>query len=187
MVDTRLLGRPDIYHGDATKWRDWKLVFTAFCGAVNTRMEELMTEVATDSVRKTNEERSAEDRQISIQLSFMLSLLLRGQALDKIRNSVEPRNGLETWRLLSHEYEPLVRARFGGMLAALLRRTFDGTGPGEFDTFDADVKLYQDQSLQQIQDATKMAVVLNGLRNEKLREHLQLNSDKYDTYKDMRQ
>ena len=36
MVDTRLLGRPDIYQGDATKWRDWKLVFTAFCGAVNT-------------------------------------------------------------------------------------------------------------------------------------------------------
>ena len=34
------------------------------------------------------------------------------------------------------------------VLAALLRRTFDGSGPGEFDTFDADVKLYQDQSLQ---------------------------------------
>ena len=103
MVDTRLLGRPDIYQGDASKWRDWKLVFTAFCGTVNTRMEEPMSEVSTESTRKPNDERSAEDRQISIQLSFMLSLLLRGQALDKIRNSVEPRNGLETWRLLSHE------------------------------------------------------------------------------------
>ena len=48
MGDTRLLGRPDTYHGDSAKWRDWKLGFTAFCGAVNERMEQLMMEVSSE-------------------------------------------------------------------------------------------------------------------------------------------
>ena len=39
---SRTLGKPDQYHGASEKWRDWKLVFLAYAGAVNPRLEELM-------------------------------------------------------------------------------------------------------------------------------------------------
>ena len=42
VVDTRGLGKPDSFDGTASKWRDWKVVLTAYTAAVNTDLVALM-------------------------------------------------------------------------------------------------------------------------------------------------
>eukprot|EP00959_Pyramimonas_sp_CCMP1952_P429835 9002004-Pyramimonas_sp.AAC.1 len=34
-VDTRALGKPDMFMGEEHKWNDWKEIFKAYCGVVN--------------------------------------------------------------------------------------------------------------------------------------------------------
>ena len=38
IVDTRLLGKPRIYDGNKVAWSQWKYVFKAFIGAVNSQL-----------------------------------------------------------------------------------------------------------------------------------------------------
>ena len=186
LVDTRLLGKPEMFTGEATKWRDFKLIFSAYCGAVNPRLEELMhQQVGLETMRSLGD-LAPMDAALSVQLSFMLTLLLRGGALEKVRNATEQRNGLEVWRLLLREYEPQVRARWGGMLANIIATRFAGMDIAEFDAFDAACKRYVDQSSRAIDDQVKISVVLNGVSNEKLLEHLQLNQEKFETYAELK-
>ena len=111
VVDTRTLGRPEQFAGDPAKWRDFKLIFGAYCGAVSPRLAELMESMVGRDAMSPLASYSPEDSVLCVQLSFMLTLLLRGGALEKVRNCPEAKNGLEVWRLLLFEYEPQVRAR----------------------------------------------------------------------------
>ena len=33
-IDTRTLGKPDTFNGEAGKWSDWKTVMTAYCSVL---------------------------------------------------------------------------------------------------------------------------------------------------------
>eukprot|EP00971_Amphidinium_carterae_P112495 2227620-Amphidinium_carterae.1 len=44
-VDTRALGKPEIFEGAEAKWHDFRVVFKAYCSRVNQRLGTLMTNV----------------------------------------------------------------------------------------------------------------------------------------------
>eukprot|EP00971_Amphidinium_carterae_P170813 3385187-Amphidinium_carterae.1 len=44
-VDTRALGKPDVFEGVEAKWHDFRVVFKAYCSCVNQRLGTLMTGV----------------------------------------------------------------------------------------------------------------------------------------------
>ena len=90
-MDTRVLGKPDYFSGKQEAWRDWTLVFTAFCGAVSERLERIMQSSAYAQEPTLLEDLPPEDRRLSVQLSYMLTLLLRGTALNEVRNCTELR------------------------------------------------------------------------------------------------
>eukprot|EP00971_Amphidinium_carterae_P020250 399122-Amphidinium_carterae.1 len=44
-VDTRALGKPEVFEGNETKWHDFRVVFKAYCSCVNQRLGVLMSGV----------------------------------------------------------------------------------------------------------------------------------------------
>eukprot|EP00971_Amphidinium_carterae_P065912 1306183-Amphidinium_carterae.1 len=44
-VDTRALGKPEIFEGNETKWHDFRVVFKAYCSCLNQRLGTLMSGV----------------------------------------------------------------------------------------------------------------------------------------------
>ena len=62
------------------------------------------------------------------------------------------------------------------MLSQPLQTTFPGKEANEFDAFEAKIKTYQDQANDEVSDSVKCSIVLNGLKHERLLEHLQLNA-----------
>ena len=73
----------------------------------------------------------------------MLTLLLRGGALEKVRNATEQRNGLEVWRTYLLEYEPDARNRHGGMLAEILEFSFTGSSLLELEQWETKIRQYE--------------------------------------------
>ncbi len=43
VVDIECLGRPEVWHGEEKKWRDWKLVLRAYLMALHHRRHDLLT------------------------------------------------------------------------------------------------------------------------------------------------
>ena len=73
-VDTRTLGRPDVYHGEEQKWPDWKTILKAYCGVVSVRMATLMTTQETTSTAMIQATLSdSGDQAAAAQLYFILS------------------------------------------------------------------------------------------------------------------
>eukprot|EP00971_Amphidinium_carterae_P097618 1931791-Amphidinium_carterae.1 len=44
-VDTRALGKPEVFEGVEAKWHDFRVVFKAYCSCVKQRLGVLMTNV----------------------------------------------------------------------------------------------------------------------------------------------
>eukprot|EP00971_Amphidinium_carterae_P063857 1264025-Amphidinium_carterae.1 len=44
-IDTRALGKPEVFEGAEAKWHDFRVVFKAYCRCVNQRLGTLMTNV----------------------------------------------------------------------------------------------------------------------------------------------
>ena len=72
------------------------------------------------------------------------------------------------------------------MLTAILQMKFKGEAEAEFDLFEKKVREYESTSADTVSDSVKQATVLNGLGNERLLEHLQLNAERFTTYAELR-
>ena len=126
---------------------------------------------------------------LSRQLYYMLVMLTTDDAQRLIGN-VEQGNGAEAWRRLCWEYEPDVRVRHGAVLHALLRREF-GKDPNsdlavEIESFERDVRRYEEQSGKVLDQDVKISVLIGGMLNVKVRDHLELNAARLDTYQQLR-
>eukprot|EP00971_Amphidinium_carterae_P294282 5843191-Amphidinium_carterae.1 len=44
-VDTRSLGKPEVFEGVEAKWHDFRFIFKAYCSCLNQRLGTLMTNV----------------------------------------------------------------------------------------------------------------------------------------------
>ena len=152
-MDMKPLGRPGTFHGKVNEWKDWAFGLMSFCTAVSLYMGERMKSYAKSDV----------------------GIVHRDKAIERIRNFPDPRHGLDSWRLLVREFEPSHAGRFGGMLVGILATKFKGVSAEELDSWESDIKRYQDSSLEKISDNIKIASVMNNLADGLLLQHLQLN------------
>ena len=121
----------------------------------------------------TNNDMSQELQILRTQLYYMLVMLLNGQALEIVRNSLEG-VGPEVWRTLLWVYEPGVGIRYGAMLQSSLKRRFgehDETNfTREIESFERDISKYEQQSSDIISDALKHGIVCGGMAHQVLKQ-----------------
>eukprot|EP00971_Amphidinium_carterae_P079004 1563205-Amphidinium_carterae.1 len=89
-VDTRALGKPEVFEGVEAKWHDFRVVFKAYCSCVNQRLGMLMTNVEGKITGNyPNSGLDQRDASCSVQLYYILLLLCRQQPLTLIINAGE--------------------------------------------------------------------------------------------------
>ena len=88
-IDTRLLGKPDKFDGQDSCWRDWKFITKAYIQAALPEIRALLVraEETSDDVR--NVVLNAPEQALSVQLYYMLALLTKNRALDKVQAAGE--------------------------------------------------------------------------------------------------
>eukprot|EP00971_Amphidinium_carterae_P204450 4057157-Amphidinium_carterae.4 len=85
-VDTRALGKPEVFEGNEAKRHDFRVVFKAYCSCVNQRLRALMSGVeANISGSFLNGGLDARDTSCSTQLYYILLLLCRQQPLTLLK------------------------------------------------------------------------------------------------------
>ena len=82
MVDTRLLGKPEKWNGADNTWKDWRFVVRAYLQAAMPTIGNLLDRAEGDVAQVECEHLSAEDKNASQQLYYVLVLLTTDRALD---------------------------------------------------------------------------------------------------------
>ena len=77
LIDTKVLGRPGLFHGRQAEWRDWSYVFSAFCGAISGELLERMAFYAKAESCTMMTEMEENDRRLARQLGFMITLIAK--------------------------------------------------------------------------------------------------------------
>lgn len=119
----------------------------------------------------------------------ILTQSVEGRALSVIMNS-EPANGLQAWRMLVDAYEPRVGGRYTAMLMGVIGPQWghikEANVVEALDTWEIQVRRYEDQSKEKVTAATKCAVVmkhaLGGIRTA-LRTSSSVIGSNYDLLK----
>eukprot|EP00971_Amphidinium_carterae_P309626 6153331-Amphidinium_carterae.1 len=150
-VDTRQLGKPDVFNGELQKFNDWKVIAKAYASCINPRMGILM-ETAAGASREDdimNINLDAIDKGISTQLYYILLLLTRQQPMTLVVNSGE-QEGLIAWRRILFHYEPDQHTRYAGILLNLLSFNFsEGDVEAKMELFEREIIRYEAQSKEQ--------------------------------------
>ena len=111
-------------------------------------------------------------------------MLCTGSSLNKCYNA-GPGEGYETWGQFVVQWAPKLASRFVGLLMQLMSFQFDGDlvyRIGQFERLCCD---YEAQSGKRVEDDTKVGVMLLGMRDTKVREHLVRNSNRLATWATM--
>jgi len=91
---------------------------------------------------------------------------------------------------MTWEYEPNVRVRHGAVLHQLLKREFgkdlNADLAVEIETYEKDVRRYEEQSGETLSASVKLSIIIGGMMNQKVRDHLELNAARLDTYEKLR-
>ena len=119
VIDTRVLQRPAEFAGEQDKWPAWSFGMRAYAGAVDAHLLALMKRSAITKEEIISEALNEVELRHSTQLYAILSLGVKGAALQIVMNTTEG-NGAEVWRKFTAEYEPRGPSRFRGMLQEIL-------------------------------------------------------------------
>ena len=84
------------------------------------------------------------------------------------------------------EFAPKEANRFAAMLGRIMRFEFEDPTMTSMEEFEQLVKEYQNQSKDNISDSTMRGVVISGIKNERLSDHLILNASRLCTFKEVK-
>ncbi|CAK0805864.1 unnamed protein product, partial [Prorocentrum cordatum] len=163
-VDTRALGKPDMFMGEEHKWNDWKEIFKAYCGVVNADLLAGMrlAESADEASVQIDDFIEENMRQASQQLYYILLLLCRQHPLTTIANAGE-NEGFQAWRKLVEYYEPTARSRIAGQLLNLMNFTFTGDVEDRLALFERELLRCEQRSGEAITAPMRIGIVLRQL------------------------
>ena len=122
VIDTRQIGKFQVYNNVQDKWNDWKFQFVSWLSLVKAEFPTLLDQAeksATVVLMPDNEV----VKNLAIQLYAILAISTQGRGLRAVR-SVKERNGFEAWRQLVDISEPNVATRRLATLASLMRPNF---------------------------------------------------------------
>eukprot|EP00434_Breviolum_minutum_P041643 symbB.v1.2.037046.t1/scaffold5326.1/size28399/1 len=185
LIDTRTLGKPETFKGDANEFADWQFIFKSYMSCVNPLFAELLERVEASKVPVPNRFLKENERAMSSQLYFVLVMLLRNRALD-IAYNAGVAEGLEAYRRLHQLYHPRVASRYVGSLSAILATKFGSDIEAELESFDKVVRRYEMESGKTIDDEMLLGIVIHGLQDQATRDHLIMNASRLTTYNTVR-
>lgn len=194
-VDVKGIGKPDALkgtHDEVQKvWKSWSYKFeTWFCSQWPSGQEAL------DWARgKSDDPVEADDLlnsaitdidAIDSHLHVALVSLTSGMPYDVVFNS-RKKCGLDAWRRLCSTYEPQNNRTNIRLLRRILNppRATIPTMRSAIDKLEADIVEYESRGQPKPSDETLRAILL-AMVPENLEEHLELNIQRFDTYKKMR-
>ena len=184
-VDTRSLGKPEIFKGLEKDWKDFSIIFRAYAGAVNKQILIEMTnaELEAEGDKLLNAKNQAETVQRSNELYYMLVLICREKALSKV-TSVAEGEGYASWRALIDEYEPKLSRRFAGLLVHILGYRFDVNDlTTSLEKWERLIKDYESQSDEKVTDNMRVGILTANMPDEDIAKHIFMNASKYTSYK----
>ena len=103
-MDARLLGRPDRFAGDESKWSDWSVLMKAYCEACFNGCSELMDRAASTNDAVERQYLGEWEQVVSAQLHGLLLSYTGGEPFNIIQNAGVS-EGLLAWRRLTQRYE----------------------------------------------------------------------------------
>ena len=171
--------------GDSEKFDDWIEHFRSYIAIVD---HELMTSLDTVEkdldrvillsdyvIRGNSPEQNEAFRQKGRNLHFLLTSLLKDNALNVIRGDLD-QNGFESYRKVLKKYQSEPSARAMGRLSRILNPHWDKSQTFEdhFTEWEKEVYRFERESMQPIQDFIKNGIITAQSRGA-LQEHLRLN------------
>eukprot|EP00435_Cladocopium_sp_Y103_P050701 s939_g15.t1 len=179
--------QPSTLEEEHSQWQDWRLTFRSWLIYAQEEYEKDLNEAEAATAPMEFLDMSVSQHQRAEKLHSILVGLLRHRPL-KILRSVEGRNGLEVWRILSQQMQPKTRARSIALLQAFL-----GLPPfkkeGVLEQILGMERLadeYAQVSKEELSDNTKLSVLLRVVPAH-LRQHLQLQMSETSDYQSVRE
>ena len=163
------------------------MVVRAYLAAIDPRLPELVKLAENPLEEVDNHSLSPEDERLSCQLYYILTMLCKGRAQDKV-SLVEDPEGLLLWRYLVDEYEPKFRSRSTCLMQKILAYKIESDVIPSLEQFEKLIKQYEKTSGKTMDSETKAGIITNSLsmssedRLSRLAEHLVLNSERLNTY-----
>ncbi len=186
VIDTRTLGKPETFKGDPNEYADWSFVLKAYVACVNHKFVDLVKRVEESRVPMLNYALSEGDRALSTQLYYILVMLVKGRALDVVQNT-GPGEGAESLRRLEELYHPRIASRFVGTLSLILNTRFSGHDlESELELFEKTIRRYEQESGKSIDDQMLAGIIINGIQDNSIRDHVIRNSSRLNTYQAIR-
>ena len=163
---------PPLFHGDHSKYEDWKHKFIAYMAPQRSdytglfKSSEAAT-VLTDADLQTSAQDDDEAKRwtsMSRDLHYILINICSGSAATVVRQQgvVGDNNGFETFRVLHQRFSLPIGTRSIGYLTTLLKPKFEEQSFGEkFLQWEYDVARYEVDNGQALPDTVKIAILLN--------------------------
>ena len=184
-IDTKGLGKPEIFHGETKKWPEWKMIGSAYLRCLHRRLGVLMDQADLTNDNVANAALAPADRQASEQLYFALLMLMRGPPLTVLSNCGDG-EGLLAWREFCRKHDEVSKEHFIHKLYGLLHFDLNGDVDERLDLFDKKVAAYEKASKETLTDNMKIGIVISQLPDSPLRAHIKLHIKTYASYVGLR-
>jgi hypothetical protein len=89
LINTKLLGRPKGYSGNRQEWSQWKFVFKAYVGALNSEMLRRLEVAEKSPIAMPLGAFSAEEKTEARTMSYILAQTLTGSSSQLLMNVEE--------------------------------------------------------------------------------------------------
>ena len=185
-VDTRTLGKPEVFKSDPSEYSDWSFVLKSYLACISPDYIDLLDRISGSRVSMPNRLLGESDRKLSTQLYYILVMLVKGRALDVVQNT-GPGEGAEAMRRLEKMFHPRVASRFVGTLSLILNTRFSGEDlEAELEAFEKTIRRYEQESSKSIDDEMLMGIIINGTQDNSIRDHVIRNASRLTSYQSVR-
>ena len=148
---------------------------------VDRRFAAVFERIRFSDVSQLNLRLNPVEVEMSTQLYYTLVMLLRGRPLDVCHNCGNG-EGFETYRKLYSDFKPRVASRFVGTLTSLLATKFSSDIEQELEQFEKMVRRYDAETGKALDDTMKLDIIVSGLQDSGLKDHVIRNSHRLKTY-----
>ena len=199
LVDTRVIGKPDMFYGERERWKDWSMILKAYMMAVDPAYVDSFDRLEKDVTPMHNASLSPRSTKLSVQLYYVLVMLSRAKAQDKL-NVVSQGEGYIAWQRFLADYDPKIRTRRVGMLIQILTATFTGDLAQALDQFDRLIKEYEQCCEDEVtcpacqhkwrkpfDEQLKAGLVVANMGDSDIQAHLLKNFNRLDNFEKIRE
>ena len=158
-IDTRQIGKPDQFKHDAMEYADWSFVFKSYMSCINYKYLELFERLDQTRSPMLNRMMNDADKALSVQLYFVLVMLVKGRPLDIVQNAGQG-EGAEACRKLEelYQYHPRIASRFEGSISQILCTRFTNDVEAELEQFEKIIRRCEAESGKTLDDEVLLLV-----------------------------